>query len=202
MKQLEKVFLLLNGEAPNQLPDLSEYTIVCATDGAYHVLNDFGVKPNFVSGDFDSSIEIPKDIERIHTPDQNFTDFDKILSLLDQRGLAKIDIYGASGKEQDHFLGNLHTALKWKDRLKITFFDNHGSYFFSEKATLLKQVQGKTISLVPFPEANNITATGLEFSLKNETLSFKNRIGTRNKAVDNDVSIQYQAGELLLFILD
>ena len=177
MKHLQKVFLLLNGESPLILPEMTKYDLVCATDGAYHFLEEKNIQLNIVTGDFDSIFIPPKNVEAIHTPDQNFTDFEKMLFILHERGYRNIDIFGASGKEQDHFLGNLHTALKWKDRLKIKFFDNHGLYFFSDKTTEIKSIKDKTVSLIPFPEAKNILSTGLQYSLKNDDLSFSQRIG-------------------------
>ena len=63
-----KVFLLLNGETPKELPNLSTYKIICATDGAYQFLKKNKIIPNFISGDFDSLDHLPNDIEVIHTP--------------------------------------------------------------------------------------------------------------------------------------
>ena len=107
-------------------------------------------------GDFDSIGAIPAAIETVHKPDQNLTDFDKALALLKDRGFLNIDVYGASGKEHDHFLGNISTAIQWKDLLNITFFDDFGSYLFSEKTLELKAVKGKKISLITFPTVNKI----------------------------------------------
>ncbi|WP_435416321.1 thiamine diphosphokinase [Polaribacter aestuariivivens] len=195
-----RVFLLLNGEKPNQLPNLSIYDMICATDGAYQYLKNNEIIPDFISGDFDSIKDIPDIIEIISTPNQDFTDFDKILQILFEKGFYTIDVFGASGKEQDHFLGNLHTALQWKEKLKLTFFDNHGKYFLAQKTTTIIDVLDKTISLIPFPKTTNIVTKGLKYSLNNETLDFGKRIGTRNKAIENNVSITFKSGNLLIFI--
>jgi thiamine pyrophosphokinase len=48
------VFLLLNGEKPTNLPDISKYELICATDGAYEYLKENQIQPHFISGDFDS----------------------------------------------------------------------------------------------------------------------------------------------------
>jgi len=45
-----KVFLLLNGETPVKTPELNDYEIICATDGAYHFLKEKGITPDFISG--------------------------------------------------------------------------------------------------------------------------------------------------------
>ena len=202
--KLEKAFLLLNGDAPKELPNLKEYKIICATDGAYQFLKQNHVIPNFISGDFDSIKSLPEGISEettiIETPDQDFTDFDKALQILFKKGFTKIDVYGASGGEQDHFLGNLHTALAWKDKIQITFYDNYGIYFLAEKETKINNCLGKTISLVPFFEVQNITTKGLQFPLHNETLQFSKRIGTRNKATESTIEIRFSSGDLFLFI--
>ncbi len=194
------VFLLLNGESPEKLPDFSNYELICATDGAYQFLEKNNIKPHFISGDFDSLENLPKNIEVIHTPNQDFTDFDKILQILFEKGFKNIHVFGASGQEQDHFLGNLHTTIQWKSKLKLTFFDNYNCYFLATKKTLLTNCKNKIISLIPFPSVINITTEGLQYSLKNEDLIFGNRIGTRNKAVENSVTINFETGELFIFI--
>jgi thiamine pyrophosphokinase len=199
MKQ-KKVFLLLNGKTPKKLPNLSDYDIVCATDGAYHFLEENKIIPDFVSGDLDSSEEIPENIKVIHTPNQDFTDFDKILQILFDKGYFLIDIYGASGKEQDHFIGNLHTAIQWKKKLKLTFYDNYSRYFLADKNTTISNCNNKIISLIPLPKATNIITKGLLYQLNNEDLIFGKRIGTRNKAIKDDIDINYKDGDLFIFI--
>ncbi|MDN3666164.1 thiamine diphosphokinase [Algibacter miyuki] len=198
----EKVCLFLNGEQPKFIPNLQAYKLICATDGAYQFLKANNVVPDFISGDFDSIENIPDGVEVIHTPNQDFTDFDKVLQILFERAFKNIHVFGASGKEQDHFLGNLHTALQWKDKLDLTFFDNHGYYFLADKISEIENCMGKTISLIPLPQATGIVTTGLQYPLKNENLSFGSRIGTRNKALENKVSIAFETGHLFLFVND
>lgn len=196
----KKVFLLLNGEAPKKLPDVSKYDIICVTDGAYQHLVKNNITPHFISGDFDSLTKIPDNIEVIHTPNQDFTDFDKCLQILFDKGYKTIDVFGASGKEQDHFLGNLDTAIRWKNRLRLSFFDEYSQYFLADRTSVFKNKKGKTISLVPFPEAKNIVTKGLEYPLNKEDLTFGKRIGTRNTIIVDEASVTFENGELFIFI--
>ena len=196
----KKVFLLLNGEMPKEIPNTSNYDFICATDGAYKYLKENNITPHFISGDFDSLETIPEDIEVIKTPNQDFTDFDKILQLLFDKNFKSIDIYGASGKEQDHFLGNLHTAIQFKEKLKLTFIDNHSRYFLADKSTKISDCKDKTVSLIPFPKATNIITEGLEYQLNKEDLVFGERIGTRNKGIQDTVKVTFENGELFIFI--
>ncbi|NOR27185.1 MAG: thiamine diphosphokinase [Lutibacter sp.] len=196
----KKAFILLNGLKPTSLPDLSQYDIVCAIDGAYNFFEANNIIPDLVTGDFDSINSIPTSIEVINTPNQDFTDFEKALQILKHRGFYHIDIYGGSGKEHDHFLGNISTALQWKLGLNITFFDDFGKYFFIKESIYLTNIIGKNISLIPLPIASGVLTEGLLYPIKNETLTFGERIGARNKASKNEVQISVEKGDLLIYI--
>jgi len=198
----KKVFLLLNGEAPNKIPNINDYDIICATDGAYQFLEENNIIPDFISGDFDSIQTVPESVEIINTPDQNYTDFDKILKIIYEKNYRNIDVFGGSGKEQDHFLGNLHTAIHWRVKLKITFFDNYGFHLLADKYTELSGCKGKTVSLVPFDLVTGVVTKGLKYPLNNENLSFGSRIGTRNMAIADNISITLKTGCLFIFIND
>ena len=199
---MSKVALFLNGQAPSIFPDLKQFEKVFCTDGAYNYLKNNQIKPDVVSGDFDSIApeEIPSGIEVIPTPDQNFTDFEKALDIILQKGFKEVYIYGSSGMEHDHFLGNLTTGIKYKNRLTLLFFDDFSYYFFTDKKTVLNDYAGRTISLYPFPVAKGITTKGLMYALNNEDLDLKSRVGTRNIVVSDVVEIKYKEGELLVFI--
>ena len=116
------------------------------------------------------------------------------------KGFKDIDVFGASGGEQDHFLGNLSVAFFFKDKINLKFFDEYSSYYFIPKEFSIDNVKGKMISLMPFPVAKNIETTGLKWPLHHEDLMLGERIGTRNVAENQDVSIRYSDGDLLVFI--
>ena len=196
----KKAFILLNGAEPSKFPELSSYDIICAIDGAYNHFEKNNIIPDLVTGDFDSIQANPTSVEVIKTPDQDYTDFDKALMILHERGYTNIDVYGGSGKEHDHFLGNISTALQWINTLNICFFDDFGTYFFIEDSIELTNLLGRYISLIPFPIAKKIYTKGLLYPLENEDLVFGKRIGTRNKVSENTVVISYTGGSLLIYI--
>tara|TARA_Y100000034_G_scaffold111271_1_gene144142 strand:+ start:31731 stop:32339 length:609 start_codon:yes stop_codon:yes gene_type:complete len=200
VNSIKPVFVLLNGLPPTNFEIANSYDLICATDGAYDHLVDKEITPNLVSGDFDSISNIPKDIPTLHTPDQDYTDFEKLLHHLHQEGHEEIHVYGASGKEQDHFLGNIHVALVWKEQLNIVFYDDYGTHRLIPKSFQASNVKGKNVSIYPFPEAEEISTEGLEFPLNGEALKIGKRIGIRNKAINDQIQINYTKGNLLVFI--
>lgn len=203
---IKKTLLFINGDPPKSLPNVEEYTFIACTDGAFHYLKQLGFpleKLDFISGDFDSHSGADENVYEdkfIYTPDQNKTDFHKALDIILEKGYQNIDVFGGSGGEQDHFLGNLTVAYSFKENLNIKFYDEFSEYFFVPKSVVLKSVKDKLISLYPFPTAENITTKGLNWSLNNENLNITTRIGTRNFAIEDEVSIKYEKGDLLVFI--
>lgn len=203
---MKTALLFINGTPPKNLPNTEGYAIIACTDGAFHYLKEknFSLdKLDFISGDFDSHSGIDENIYHekfIFTPDQNFTDFQKALDILKNKDVKKVDVYGGSGGEQDHFLGNLHVAFLFKDLMEITFYDEFSSYFFIPKDFEINNVEGKMVSLLPFPKVENLVTDGLNWELKNEDLEITKRIGTRNFATKSTVKISYSDGDLLVFI--
>lgn len=185
---------------------MSGYQIIACTDGAFHYLKEMNFpfeKLDFISGDFDSHSgkdETVYDQKFIYTPDQNKTDFQKALEILEEKGIQELHVFGGSGGEMDHFLGNLSVAYLFKEKLKITFYDEFSTYFFSPKNLALDNVKDKMISLYPFPTTENLTTKGLEWQLNKENLNIQTRIGTRNQAIENHVEITFEKGELIIFL--
>ena len=208
---MKKALLFINGDPPKMIPNLLGYDLVACTDGAFHYLKQLKFpldKLDFISGDFDShkiEDEIIKQSENhqfeiIETPDQNKTDFHKALEIIIEKGFDNVDVYGGSGGEQDHFLGNLSVAFAFKDKINLHFFDDYSSYYFIPKKITISDVKAKMISLMPFPIAKNIETKGLKWPLYKEDLILGERIGTRNIAENKDVTIKYKQGDLLIFV--
>jgi len=122
------------------------------------------------------------------------------LQYLRNEGFTKVVVLGSTGKQHDHFLGNLSAALKYKVALNILFFDQSQYFFLIERNSKVETQQGKIISLYPFPEATGIVTSGLKYPLNNETLNMHQRIGTRNIATSKDVSISIKTGDIWIFV--
>lgn len=203
---MKKALLFINGIPPNNLPQTDDYSLIACSDGAFHYLKEKNFpleKLDFISGDFDSHFGEDENIAQekfISTPDQDKTDFEKSLEIIKEKGFRKVDVFGGSGGEMDHFLGNLSVVFKFKNEIEITFFDEYSTYFFSPYQLVLNEVRGKTISLYPFPSAENISTKGLKWPLNKENLNLTTRIGTRNIAEKNQVSIEFESGDLVVFV--
>ena len=202
----DKALLFINGIPPQNLPETEGYSLIACSDGAFNYLKEkkFSLeKLDFISGDFDSHCGNDENIYQekfIYTPDQDKTDFQKSLEIIKARGFKTVDVYGGSGGEMDHFLGNLTVAFSFKEDMRIAFFDDNSRYFFAPNKLVLKDVKNKLVSLYPFPTAKKVSTIGLNWSLTKETLDITNRIGTRNFATEDDVTIEFESGNLIVFL--
>ena len=203
---MKKVLLFINGIPPKNLPETEGYSLIACSDGAFHYLKEKNFpleKLDFISGDFDSHSGTDEKVyaeKFIFTPDQDKTDFEKSLEIITEKGFTRVDVFGGSGGEMDHFLGNLSVAFKFKNEMEITFFFVFSRYFFIPKNFKIHEVEGKMISLLPFPFVEKISTKGLNWELFNEELSLTKRVGTRNFARENTVEITYENGDVLIFI--
>lgn len=202
----DRALLFINGDAPKSFPDLENYSLIACTDGAFHYLKRLGFplhRLDFISGDFDSHSGADENIYEekfIYTPDQDKTDFHKALEIISEKGFKSVDVLGGSGGEQDHFLGNLTVAYSFKDKMDIKFYDEFSEYYFVPNKIIIKDVKDKMVSLYPFPFVENITTKGLNWPLTNGALNITARLGTRNFAVEDEIFIEYEKGDLLIFI--
>ena len=110
-KKYNNIALLLNGEFPSSsllIKKIKDSDFIIAVDGAANKLDQFNIKPNVIIGDFDSINKLDiKSAKYINTPDQSKTDFKKSLEWIVKQKLTEVNIFGLSGKSDDHFLGNL-----------------------------------------------------------------------------------------------
>lgn len=194
--------LFINGQPPREIPEIHTYRRIYCTDGAYSYLKSSGIRPHVVSGDFDSVKleDIEEGVTVIYTPDQNYTDFEKAIRLIKNEGIKDISVYGCSGLEQDHFLGNIHTMAKYSKELNIRCFDDYGFYFFAEERTQIAGFEGYVLSLVPFPEVTGVESQGVLYPLYKESLKLTDRIGTRNTITSGVAEIDFEEGNLLVFV--
>lgn len=204
---MSTALLFVNGEPPKNIPkQLANYNYIACTDGAYHsYLSKTSIEPDFIIGDLDSinsTITVPNKTQIIHTPDQSKPDFEKALLFLYSKGVTSFSIYGATGRSSDHFLGNLSVAMRYHKKFKMVFYDDYCHFFFANNLQIIHHVKYHIISLMPLSKVIDLTITGFQYPLHNQTLSLSGTISLRNKAVDDTVKISFKTGDLLIFIQD
>lgn len=183
--------------------------LICADGGATH-LNNIGVLPDIMIGDFDSikSEELyfykENGVEIIsHPADKNATDMHLAVSLAIERGFTQIEIFGGTGFRIDHMMANIFLLEYMKkngadgkiiDENNILMIANHPK-------TIIKAFKNQIISLVALSdEVTGITLKGLKYPLKNATLTRCDSLGISNIMLHREVEIFKESGELLIIL--
>ncbi len=196
-----KANLILNGDIDLGLleKELSTDQEIYVADGAYDKVLSLNLPIKAILGDLDSLKSRDSNIKTIELKDQNFTDFYKSLKYL-EKSYQEIKVFGASGGDLDHCLGNLFAASCYVNRIIIKFIDPKQRYFITDKSVELKKVKNKTISFIPFTKITNLTTVGLKYELKNQNLDLNKMISIRNTAMIDDVLVNFDSGKIIVFI--
>ena len=149
--------VLGNGDFPkNEIPlnimESAESVTVC--DGAANEFVARGGKPDVIIGDGDSLNpelrERFKDIF-IQVAEQETNDQTKAVTYLSKKGIRDIALLGATGKREDHTLGNISLLVEYfKAGLDVRIFTDYGVFVVSSGDTEFLVKTGKQISIFNF----------------------------------------------------
>ncbi|MEX2607164.1 MAG: thiamine diphosphokinase [Kiritimatiellia bacterium] len=195
-----KAVVILNGEPPRKarLRELAASCPVFAADGGTEVCVRAGVKPEWVAGDFDSfPLEnVPEDWERKLFPEQDRTDFQKVLACLPEE-VDAIHVLGGLGRRIDHTLTNLLIASSLPETLQVCFEQGGERVVrITAQAPLhLELPVGHTLSLLPLGEVTQVQTSGLKWNLTGHTMGPGQQLGQSNQ-VEGPVTVQVGRGSL------
>ncbi len=197
-----KGIILLNGEPYKKKIDDSLAFVICA-DGAYNWAKG-KVRIDENLGDFDSAAEIPAPYPaKVFPAEKNCTDgeiaLEKMLSFAAEGKIDGIEIYGGGGGREDHFIGNLHLLYRaCLAGVGCVMATNHALLSMHRGKFILKNVQGKTVSLLPFGgDAHILTNRGLFYPTEDLTLVYGSCRGISNVGVSENAEIDCDGGVLL-----
>lgn len=190
------------GDYPsNSLPlyILNNANFLCCCDGAGISSIQKGLKPDAIVGDGDSLTEDfkkkYKDIIRI-IPEQESKDQTKATIFCMEKGFKNIAYIGATGKREDHTIGNIGLLTEYKKEYKIegAILTDYG-YFVSAKGnSKFETFKKQQISFFNI-DCSRLDSKGARWN----TYAFNNWWGgTLNEALGNEIEIESD-GNFLIF---
>ena len=181
--------ILANGEFPKRggaaWELLADAKRVVACDGAAKTFRRrFGRWPTAVVGDMDSMGRVPAGVEAVRIPDQDTNDLEKAARWCRARGWKKLVVVGASGKREDHMIGNVFRALD----LGIEMVSDFGRFVPFLGRVSFRVAKGTPVSVFAPDRATRMTSKGLEWPL--DGVKFANLYcATLNRASASRVTI-------------
>ena len=194
--------IVANGDFPSAetpLQILQRAKIVVCCDGGANEYIAKGFTPDIIVGDGDSlsaeNRECFADI--IHyDADQETNDQTKAVRYLMEKGMHRIAIVGATGKREDHTIGNISLLLEYARKgIRVRMYTDYGVFIPCKETTSLKLKMGQQISIFNFT-GSGFTSKGLRYPIYDFNNWWQ---GTLNETTDEDVEITAN-GEYILFV--
>ena len=194
-----KGILLLNG-SPYSCEIPKGFRVYCC-DGAYAwAKGRVEIYKNI--GDFDSLTERPvPPPDEIYPSEKNFTDGEIAVRKMIADGVTEIDIYGAFGGREDHFLGNLQLLYYCIERGVHARLISRSTIIFPCRGRAeLGAYVGKTISVFPFSAPLHILdSRGLKYSYP-EAIFYGECRGVSNIVEEAGAYVAFGGGTALIII--
>lgn len=197
-----KGILLLNGEPYLEKIDDKNAFVTCC-DGAYAWANG-RVRIDENVGDFDSLPYMPTPPPaEVYPSEKDFTDGEIALRKLIARGVDEVEIYGAGGGREDHFLGNLHLLyFAHMQGVKAKIITQNSIITIASGRVELNDIKGKTFSVLPFGGKVHIMyGRGFKYDYP-ESLSYGECRGISNVGIEENGTLEIGKTETALIIIN
>lgn len=182
--------------------------LVAADSGADQALA-YGCVPEAVIGDLDSlsasaRARFSRDLEHnqtaeiprlLHIPEQDTTDFDKALRMISAPFVVGVGFLGA---RLDHQLAALHVLVQ-DHPTPCILVGEHEVVVHLDRPITLSLVAGQPVSLFPLTQVQGRSA-GLEWPIDGLDLSPMQCIGTSNRALAGDITLEANGPGLLALL--
>ncbi|MGI5895654.1 MAG: thiamine diphosphokinase [Oscillospiraceae bacterium] len=179
--------------------------VICADGGYDHAL-EYGIQPDLVVGDFDSSSrnakEIPCEVVRLQ-PEKDDTDMVSAARLGLQRGYRQFAIYGGFGGRFDHTYANLQLLSFLLDHgAEGTIVDGtHQIWMISGRTLVLSRKANHYLSVFSYTDqCTGVTLKGMKYPLDHAVIDSSFPIGTSNEILEAFGSITVEQGKLLVML--
>jgi thiamine pyrophosphokinase len=197
-----QVVIVGNGEFPTTpltLKILKEATTVILCDGAANSYIKTGRNFDVIIGDGDSvSTEVKQNYASkiIINSDQETNDQTKAINFLYSKGITEISIIGATGKREDHSLGNISLLIDYMQQgINAKIFTDYGVFIpITGNAKVLVNPKQK-VSIFNY-NCTEMSAIGLKYPIRAFNALWQ---GTLNEALNNEIIISTN-GQYLLYL--
>lgn len=194
--------ILANGDypvAPYPLQILKKAPYVVCCDGGANEYIEKGHLPNVIIGDGDSLSETNR--KRYagifhHNPDQETNDQTKAVQYLLSIGKKQIAIVGATGKREDHTIGNISLLMEYmRMGVEVRSYTDYGVFVPCKGICTFDCYKGQKVSIFNFT-AKELQSKNLAYPIYDFTTWWQ---GTLNTCTDTSFTIE-AVGEYLVFL--
>lgn len=181
---------------PRTMKILKQAERIICCDGAAEKLLRFGLEPDVIVGDLDSlALQLRQKFadKIIHIAEQESNDLSKAFRYCRSKKYEDVVILGATGKREDHTLGNLSLLTLYAEELpNIKMITDHGEFFVIFEGGTFPAVKGEQISIISLDSTLVIrNSENLKYPVKDLKLSYWYQ-ATLNEALSDTFSLDFE----------
>lgn len=175
--------------------------IICC-DGSAQNLILAGMQPEAIVGDLDS---LNNDLsnrlaDRIFLDEsQDTNDLTKAVSWCSEKGYKDIVIVGATGKREDHTLGNISLLAEYIKDVNVFMVTDTGILRPFLTSSEISSFPGQQVSIFSIDPETEVTSYGLRYPL-NRTKIKNWWVATLNEALGDSFSLEFKAGRVIVYL--
>lgn len=185
-----------------ELAESADYII--AADGGQNRAREFGLQPDCVIGDFDSTT-LNEDFDCLYITypaEKDLTDTEAALTHALEKGCRNVILLGGMGGRLDHTMGNIGLLDKYCnsfDHMEFIDGKNRMELLKDSGRTLKRDARYKYFGLVSLnAEASGIDIRGAKYELTGASLERASTLGVSNEFSEDTVEICVREGTLLI----
>ncbi|WP_455497792.1 thiamine diphosphokinase [Coprobacter sp.] len=197
--------ILADGEYPKHnypLHLLEKATYIVCCDGAANTFLSHGHIPDIIIGDGDSLKAENRKIygDRLYyIPDQETNDLTKAVHFLIDKHVRNVVILGATGKREDHTLGNIGLLMEHSACFShLAMVTDYGIFLPACNSRTFDSYPGQQVSIFSFGTCN-MYSEGLVYPVRDFTRLWE---GTLNEASGTSFSISCKGNYLVYLSYD
>jgi thiamine pyrophosphokinase len=175
--------------------------IICC-DGSAENLIKAGFIPEAIIGDMDSLNETiaGRFHDRIfHNTDQETNDLTKTVSWCSGRGYKDLIIIGATGKREDHSIGNISLLVDYIKDVNVIMVTDTGTLIPFLKSSVVSSFPGQQVSIFSIDPETEISSYGLRYPLERRKIN-NWWVATLNEATGDSFSIEFEKGRVIVYL--
>jgi thiamine pyrophosphokinase len=174
-----------------------------AADGGANRLGRLGLRPVAVIGDLDSIAPGTRawlgEERMVHRPDQNRTDLDKAVEYaLDELGVGRLTVLGATGGRIDHAVGNLGLLARRALGADLVFAAADHRVVAVTGELALEAVEGEIWSFFTFDPGVRVTLGGVRWPVDGLALDVGAAPSISNRASADRVTVHATGGAVVV----
>ena len=203
--KISKTVIVADGTFPKHMIPL-EYIrnakrIICC-DGSAVNLIAAGYIPEAIVGDLDSlSKELAERFADLLFIDesQDTNDLTKAVTWCRDMGYNDLVIVGATGKREDHTIGNISLLAEYIKDVNVIMITDTGFFIPYAMSSEITSFKGQQVSIFSINSETEITTKGLRYPLNNTKIT-NWWVATLNEASGNNFTLEFNGGPVIVYL--